>query len=282
MQIFRWRDVLSLKAYAVPSITTSTHFASFHSTPYSCEKWKNKWNSAIRGGQLPSKSYAKYVMRQKRADAKKALKDLLYRSGSSKFSFESQETWKFGDRNFHADQNYDSESCCNKCQAKSHQQPGKSRKKVKRKSKRETFSEDFDFDSETTFQATFGNRCYTWSFRNWQESFSEHSTSGFEWREHSNWTKSNSKTRKWKSASDAESDDDCDYSCYVGSQSERNVLGLPSTGPLKLEDVKNAFRLSALKWHPDKHQGPSQAVAEEKFKMCLDAYKSLCSALSPA
>ncbi|KAK4256766.1 hypothetical protein QN277_006449 [Acacia crassicarpa] len=132
MQIFRWRDVLSLKAYAVPSITTSTHFASFHSTPYSCEKWKNKWNSAIRGGQLPSKSYAKYVMRQKRADAKKALKDLLYRSGSSKFSFESQETWKFGDRNFHADQNYDSESCCNKCQAKSHQQPGKSRKKVKR------------------------------------------------------------------------------------------------------------------------------------------------------
>ncbi|XP_028766003.1 uncharacterized protein LOC114723921 [Neltuma alba] len=235
---------------------------------------------AIRGAQQPSKSYVKYVIRQKRADAKKALKDLLHRSGSSKFPFESQETWRFGDRNFYGDQDCDSESCHNKHQAKSRQQSGKSKKKVKRKIKRAAFSEDFDFDSETTFQATFGNRCYTWSFRNWARSSSEYSTSGFEWREHSNWT--NSRTRKWKSASDAESDDDCEDSCYVGSQLERTVLGLPSTGPLKLEDVKNAFRLSALKWHPDKHQGSSQAVAEEKFKMCLDAYKSLCRALSPA
>ncbi|KAL5145889.1 hypothetical protein HKD37_06G015830 [Glycine soja] len=68
----------------------------------------------------------------------------------------------------------------------------------------------------------------------------------------------------------------------LGSCSDRTVLGLPPTGPLKIEDVKNAFQLSALKWHPDKHQGPSQAMAEEKFKLCVNAYKTLCNALSPS
>lgn len=63
-------------------------------------------------------------------------------------------------------------------------------------------------------------------------SSSEYSTSGFEWREHSN------RTNKWKSASDIESDDD--DSCYVGSSSDRTTLGLSPTGPLKIEDVKNA------------------------------------------
>ncbi|KAL0449764.1 UNVERIFIED_CONTAM: hypothetical protein Slati_1532800 [Sesamum latifolium] len=41
-----------------------------------------------------------------------------------------------------------------------------------------------------------------------------------------------------------------------------------------------SFRLSALKWHPDKHQGSSRADAEEKFKHCVNAYKSLCDAFS--
>ncbi|KAL1293276.1 hypothetical protein AAHE18_19G061500 [Arachis hypogaea] len=72
------------------------------------------------------------------------------------------------------------------------------------------------------------------------------------------------------------------FQARFGSSSDRTILGLPATGPLKIEDVKNAFRLSALKWHPDKHQGPSQAMAEEKFKLCVNAYKSLCNALSTA
>ncbi|PNX79985.1 heat shock protein binding, partial [Trifolium pratense] len=42
------------------------------------------------------------------------------------------------------------------------------------------------------------------------------------------------------------------------SSSDRTILGLPPTGPLKIEDVKIAYHLSALKRHPDKHQGPSQ------------------------
>ncbi|KAL2998590.1 hypothetical protein AAZX31_09G108100 [Glycine max] len=170
---------------------------------------------------------------------------------------------------------------------------GKPQKKSKRKIRRECFFEDFD-GHEQIFQATFGNKWYTWSFNNWRSSSSEHSTSGFEWREHSN------RTNKWKNESDTEHEDD--DSCCEGSSSDRTVLGLPPTGPLKIEDVKNAIRLSALKWHPDKHQGPSQvdsqptlletqyhlqtvfldAMAEEKFKLCVNAYKTLCNALSPS
>ncbi|KAK7350860.1 hypothetical protein VNO77_09874 [Canavalia gladiata] len=273
-------------------------------------------------------NHIKYITRQKRADAKKALNSLLYNSGSSKFSFE--DNW-YGDQGRHS----------NKGQSKS---GGKPQKKTKRKIRRESFSEDFDGHHEQIFHATFGNRWYTWSFNNWRGG-SEHSTSGFEWREHSN------RTNKWKTASDAENDDD--DMCCVGSSSDRTILGLPSTGPLKIEDVKNAFRLSALKWHPDKHQGPSQialgrrwvatdivsmspflvwsrithglgfsklcpfsnsdywvgsrtsfalsgdeevgtavmsfselrellAMAEEKFKLCVNAYKTLCNALSPS
>lgn len=60
MQIPRWQNVLFLKnslkistllssttpATTAAAAATSIHFvASFHSTPTSCEKWKNKWNA---------------------------------------------------------------------------------------------------------------------------------------------------------------------------------------------------------------------------------------------
>ncbi|GLT77939.1 hypothetical protein SLA2020_494920 [Shorea laevis] len=61
--------------------------------------------------------------------------------------------------------------------------------------------------------------------------------------------------------------------------SDRLALGLNASGPLKLEDVKHAYRACALKWHPDRHQGSSKAVAEEKFKLCSAAYQSLCDKL---
>ncbi|KAH1245796.1 hypothetical protein GmHk_06G016037 [Glycine max] len=182
----------------------------------------------------------KFITRQKLADAKKALNSLLYNNGVSKFSFETSMDTKVV---FPIKVNQNLVSIL----VENH----------KRK-----------------LNATFGNKWYTWSFNNWSGFSSEHSTSGFEWREHSN------RTNKWKNESDIEHDDD-DDSC-VGSCSDRTVLGLPPTGPLKIEDVKNAFQLSALKWHPDKHQGPSQAMAEEKFKLCVNAYKTLCNALSPS
>ena len=103
------------------------------------------------------------------------------------------------------------------------------------KLRRESFSEDFDEHSGTTFQATFGNRWYTWSFKSWEESFLRNSTNGFEWRDDSNWT--NSRNRKWHNPSDIESNDE---SYAVGSASDRTILGLSTKGPLKIEDVKNA------------------------------------------
>ncbi|TKY73870.1 hypothetical protein E2542_SST02627 [Spatholobus suberectus] len=91
MQLARWRNVSSLKTHVIPSVT---RFSAFHSTPCSCQRWKNKFNSDIKKGQQPSKNHIKYITRQKRADAKKALNSLLYNSGCSKFSFED----KYGDQ----------------------------------------------------------------------------------------------------------------------------------------------------------------------------------------
>lgn len=91
----------------------------------------------------------------------------------------------------------------------------------------DSFAEDVDGHPEQVFEAKFGNKWYTWS-TNLRGSASEF---GFEWRQHS------SRTHKWKSASDAECDDD---SSCVGSSSDRTILGLPPRGPLKIEDVKNA------------------------------------------
>jgi hypothetical protein len=103
------------------------------------------------------------------------------------------------------------------------------------KLRKKSISEDFDNDPEPIFKATFGNKWYTWTFKSWQESSFQNSTSGFEWRERSGWK--NSRAKRWETQSEAESDED---SCAVGSRSDRTILGLPPTGPLKIEDVKNA------------------------------------------
>lgn len=265
MQIPRWRNVLLLKNSLVSSTSAATRFASFHSTPASCEKWKNKWTFDVKSSQQPTKSYIRYETRQKRADAKKALKNLLFNSGSSKGLF-------------HDIQNEDfSGSPPKKHRSRSSRHAGKSQQKnMKRKFKRESFSEDYDNDPEKIFRATFGKKWYTWSFNSQRDSSYQDSESGFEWREQSSWR---SRSKRWENSSDTESDD---KSCTIGSFSDRTILGLPRTGPLKTEDVKKAFHLSALKWHPDKHQGTSQEIAAEKFKLCLNAYKSLCNALTPA
>ncbi|EOA24812.1 hypothetical protein CARUB_v10018098mg [Capsella rubella] len=63
-------------------------------------------------------------------------------------------------------------------------------------------------------------------------------------------------------------------------ESHRQALGLSSSGPLNLEDVKMAYRACALKWHPDRHQASTKNAAEEKFKLCTVAYQSLCEKLA--
>ncbi|KAK9111231.1 hypothetical protein Scep_018750 [Stephania cephalantha] len=252
------------------SICPSSRISSFHSTPACSAKWKAKWDS----------SYVRYATRQKRADAKKALKDLLYASGSYKPTFQDQDSiWGADPISGCSEDKADKQSQSKRYSGKASASRSSGGKRHynggNRKPRRGNISFDDEEDSEVVFQATFGSRCYTWSFRSREDSNFRHSSSGFEWRDQSNWT--NNRRRTWNTTSETDEDE---KSYVVGSRSDRALLGLPTSGPLKIEDVKSAFRSSAMKWHPDKHQGPSQANAEERFKQCVNAYKSLCSALS--
>ncbi|KAL8251569.1 hypothetical protein R6Q59_035262 [Mikania micrantha] len=252
-------------------LISSSFAAYFRSNPASFEKWKDKWiNQSDFEDVKPSKTYIKYKTRQKRADAKKALNDIFFGSGRSNFTLEGEFFKRRRSKSWDGDpiEEKKKRDPSARSASKVHQ------KRKKNKSKKANFFEEFDDDDvddpRTHFHATFGNRRYSWSFKSWEESFSQSQTSGFEY--------SNARN-KWRTVSDDESTDDND-SYVVGSHSDRITLGLPINVPLNIEEVKNAFRLSALKWHPDKHQGPSQALAEEKFKLCVSAYKSLCNELS--
>ncbi|KAB2058405.1 hypothetical protein ES319_A11G233400v1 [Gossypium barbadense] len=237
MHIPRWRNVFLLKSSLVPpflyskatATVATTHVASFHSSPITCEKWKSKWDFEERRTQQPTKNHIRYTVHQKRA----AQRDEV-------------QTWKFDGA-----EGWDSDGSDKKWWSRySGRHAGKSNcKKVKRKFKRESFSDDFDHP-ERIFQAKFGNKWYTWSSGG-DKSF-KNPESGFEWREKSGWT--NQRTKE----------------------------------PVILKIGRYIFEFSlapilfyaSMKWHPDKHQGPSQEIAEEKFKMCVEAYKSLCHALS--
>ncbi|KAL4379484.1 hypothetical protein GQ457_02G009880 [Hibiscus cannabinus] len=275
MQILRCRTIFLLRNSLFPAFlpakqSATTHVTSFHSTPFTCEKWKNKWNFDKRSSQQPAKSYARYAVRQKRAETKRALRNLVFSGRASNILFQDEDPIL----KFDAKEGWDSDGSVKKNRSRfSGQRAGKSNcRKRKRRFRRESFSEDFD-NPETIFEAAFSRKCYTWSF-NADFTF-RNSDFGFEWRENSDWT--NQRTAEQEIPSESESEDE---SYAVGSCSDRAILGLPPTGRIKLEDVKKAFRLSALKWHPDKHQGPSQAMAAEKFKSCAAAYKSLCHALA--
>ncbi|GAB4848288.1 hypothetical protein Ancab_002954 [Ancistrocladus abbreviatus] len=249
----RWRNLFFLRN----SLTySSTQFASFHSTPVSNEKWKKKWNSDFRSGQQPSKNFIRYATRQKRADAKRALKDLLFNSGA--FVQDKGRTWKMdGANSWDAQLGDDLDNSNKKWHSKSSSRHAQRAQKhrTKRKFRREFFSEDDDHP-ETIFNATFGNRWYTWAFNSWHSSAFQSSTAGFHWKEDST-----DRDDQYEESDTSETKSD-DEACYVGFHSDRRILGLPLNGPLAIEDVKNAFRLSALKWHPDKHQGPSQGLVK--------------------
>ncbi|KAE8689184.1 Detected protein of unknown function [Hibiscus syriacus] len=278
MHIFRCRNIFLLKNSLIPAFlpakqsatAATTHVGLFHSTPFTCENLKRKWNSDKRSTQQPTKSEERYAVRQKRAETKRALKDFVLSGRFSRISCQDEGPI----RKFDAKEGQDSDVSVKKNRSRfSGRHAAKSnRRKSKRRFRRQSFSEDFD-NPETIFEAAFGNKWYTWSFR--ADFTFRNSEFGFEWRE--KWDRTNQRTEEQEIPSESESEDE---SYAVGSCSDRVILGLPLTCRLKLEDVKKAFRLSALKWHPDKHQGPSQAMAEEKFKTCAAAYKSLCHALA--
>ncbi|XP_064976289.1 uncharacterized protein LOC103994290 isoform X2 [Musa acuminata AAA Group] len=216
----------------------------------------------------PSRTVSNYFLsvRQKRAEIKKALKDYLLYGNPSKQNCQDRDIHGFNDtsisRNF-GKAKFHSSSSHGKCNHGS---------KRSRQKKNSSYDEDYYDNPETIYETVFGgHRGFTWSFESWARCHFSKSGTQFEWKDESRWEKTRS--RLW-----SESDDE-DNLTDVGSHSHRVALGLPPTGPLKLDDVKSAFRISALKWHPDKHQGPSQVMAAEKFKLCVDAYKSICSVL---
>ncbi|KAH6767864.1 hypothetical protein C2S52_018847 [Perilla frutescens var. hirtella] len=132
--------------------------------------------------------------------------------------------------------------------------------------------DDVDAKFETIFRSVFGgNESSHWSFTMDDEPrFRRSSTHSSYYRTFSG----------WKYQFDEEYEEYTSSSQYERplvneSRSDRLALGLSPSGPLSIEDVKNAYRSCALKWHPDRHQGSSKAIAEEKFKACSAAYQSL-------
>ncbi|KAL1542228.1 hypothetical protein AAHA92_26352 [Salvia divinorum] len=236
----KWRNLLiinnTVTQSARPGIAAA-QFAAFHSTNALFQKWKNKFANA----------YVKYTVRQKRADTKKALKDILCNGDYSTSRNEIATGY--------ADQ------LNKKSRIKPvHHSKRASHKKSKRNHRRENPFDDYDDDPFASF-----GKDSSWNFRP--------SEQRSEWTKNSYW--SHSRFNEQDAESRTES-----HNFSIGTYADRKSLGLPATGPLKIEDVKAAFLSSALKWHPDRHEASSRAAAEEKFKHCVNAYKSLSGSLS--
>ncbi|XP_006653063.1 uncharacterized protein LOC102705811 [Oryza brachyantha] len=251
--------------------------SSFHSTPVSSAKWKGKFDCKHEhGARKLSKNYERYVVRQRRAEGKKALKDYLLYGKSSPHvqggctgSFSNShdipqfKTYRKGPRS------HDS--------TKSRQSVHHHRKSKKDRERfYNFFREEYHVHPDNIFETMFGeNHRFTWSHISWESFTFRDSSSSFRWT-------GESQRRRVSNDSDDESKDGTSERTNIGSHAHRSILGLPPRGPLTLDDVKTAFRASALRWHPDKHPGSSQAVAEEKFKLCVNAYNSLCNVLKAA
>ncbi|GAV63963.1 DnaJ domain-containing protein [Cephalotus follicularis] len=125
-----------------------------------------------------------------------------------------------------------------------------------------------EIDKWTIFRSAFGgNRHFHWSFTNEDNCQYRHSSGN-----------SNTRASSWTWSYKFDEDDDSSTeseSLDSDMSSDRLTLGLRASGPLKLTDVKAAYRACALKWHPDRHHGCNKAIAEEKFKHCSAAYEAL-------
>lgn len=272
---------LSSKRNAISNpILSGLRAAFIHSTAPSQAKWKNKWGSEAHSRKDPSKEYGKYSKRVKRAEAKRILRGLHSMNMSAKVLFQE------GVSSWDAWRKKNGKTLINENNSKGHNNQAHMKKRIRqkasinrssqttervkdykrrmRKSKGPRFHWDDDDRDERVFQAAFGGRKFYWISGDWNE-LRWRTSWEFNWRGRKNYSENY--------ASD-------DEAPSIGSVSDRIALGLAPNGPLTLEDVKQAFRMSALKWHPDRNEGPSKVIAEEKFKRCGAAYKSLCNAFS--
>ncbi|WOL03524.1 hypothetical protein Cni_G12244 [Canna indica] len=295
----------SVSIARVPFCRPPQGISSFHSTSIALAKWKSKWedckaeksgpkpSKAGKSGPKPSKTYMRYAVRQKRAEIKKALKEYLLYGKTSNPHFQAENSYGCADgacKRFKVDGTAygfnDTSTSRNFRKAKSHSSSYQGKHNRGRNKSWQTrksfFDEDYYEHPEMIYETFFGRfKDFTWSYEPGEDFHFGDSQKQFKWKDEYRWEKTQS---RWSESDESRwsGSDDEDESTDVGSHAHRVTLGLPPNGPLKLDDVKSAFRLSAFKWHPDKHQGPSQAMATEKFKLCVDAYNSLCSVLKTA
>ncbi|WCJ34017.1 Chaperone DnaJ-domain superfamily protein [Euphorbia peplus] len=231
--------------------------ALFHATPVLERKRRNFWNCRFSGGPRRGR---KQQGKQSMLRNMHAYTDYLFQNMGSNFDEEDPSSSR-GPSWFK--NQYSKGSKQNKSSSHGTWRSGK---------KGFQFCED-DFDVEEILRSSFGgNQFIYWSFVD-EENPQRRSSSGY----------TNYSTRNFRYKVDYDYDSSPEFDDFDSeseSTSHRLALGLSASGPLKLEDVKHAYRTCALKWHPDRHQGSSKAVAEEKFKHCSSAYQSLCDKLA--
>lgn len=244
----------NFQAYFIPRA------AFFHSTPFLERGRRNQWEARYDHHHRRSRKqqYKRFILRDVSSYAEE-----LFKSWQSEF--DSEHGFPNRGPSWFRGQNETNRSRGNNSHNQRHRSKGR---------RGFEFSEDYP-EVETIFRNAFaGRRYFFWSFVNDDHSRWGHS-SGYSNGHRSSWNWRYHSEEEYEYDSSPEQD-----SLQSSFASNRLALGLSATGPLKIDDVKTAYRACALKWHPDRHLGESKTVAEEKFKLCTAAYQSLCDRLT--
>eukprot|EP00268_Persea_americana_P049171 TRINITY_DN5247_c0_g2_i2.p1 TRINITY_DN5247_c0_g2~~TRINITY_DN5247_c0_g2_i2.p1 ORF type:complete len:267 (-),score=65.34 TRINITY_DN5247_c0_g2_i2:289-1065(-) len=220
--------------------------AFFHSTPISDRRRRTHWDSggSLGGSSKRANCHAKRVRRRE-------AKQTLFRNVSA-YADHLFEFWKAGD-----EEKDQSSSRRFKRQHRSNGTKKDSNSYWESQWSQRNGGFQFccsdDEEVENMFRSSFGGEKYFYGSFNHAKKFYWTSSSGYSYYR-SSWN--------WKSRTDDEdgSPSDCNSS-ELALASERQTLGLNGSGPLKLEEVKSAYRACALRWHPDRHQGPAKGLA---------------------
>lgn len=242
------------------------NFSLFHSTPVLDRRRRTHWDSGGGGNRDSYKKFNQYAKRSRKQHSKQeflrsvgAFAEELFQSWQSGFDDKDSKERSWIRREF------DGKS--SKGRWTSTQGPYSTSRRGF-----DFCKDDDDSDVETIFHGSFGGSRFFYC------SFVDDDFPGTR----GSFRYSNNYRTSWKWRHVDEEEDYDTSSESDSSESDRLALGLCPSGPLKMEDVKKAYRICALKWHPDRHEGKFKAVAEEKFKACSAAYQSLCDKLSLA
>uniref|UniRef100_A0A2P2IR72 Heat shock protein binding protein n=1 Tax=Rhizophora mucronata TaxID=61149 RepID=A0A2P2IR72_RHIMU len=208
--------------------------ALFHSTPILERKKRNFASSEYRSNYYSRRSRNFYSKQSLLREGNVLLDYLL---GKCKYDFDEEDAYSSRDTSWFRKQY---------CKRSSKKWPGNqgSRHWVK---KGFQFYED-DYEFETIFQSGFGG--FHWSFINEESS---------QWRSYFGYSNNHGRWRRYRVEEEYNSSSESDSS-ESNLTLDRIALGLSPSGPLKIEDVKTAYRACALKWHPDRHQGSSKVI----------------------